>query len=422
MSTAQLAGTSRSHAAAAAAFVASPPPPTRQIFATSQGSRVTLWRPLPANFTPPVGIDAARYRNSLIPILTLEVGFEVYTMSFAPNFDCLSILGSAHVNSHPYQQYFPHPICDADLLSRFQSDKNHFRLIDIDALLENAHSEQLPYDTSFAFSSFLSTKSAPVLAFWGKGGELYHLSLKDEPQLVKHYRFGADVKVVSLDVSCDESNRNSTSITACPSDPNKFAVSFTTGEVGIFALIPSCGVKMLALLPAFEGHPGASKSTFSVHDERLAWVNSLGQLLTNDLKSTKVKPFPTRFPLSSSAYHPTCRALISTTPEGGLPIPICAAASWADPFINQGVFSVSDGQPTPTVNPPQLASPLRSPCRKTSDVEPSFIECFSPVKCHHVVPKDNRPTFEVDELSMMDAEPNSYFKEGSFEVEEPSVV
>ncbi|KAI0220999.1 hypothetical protein L0F63_004287 [Massospora cicadina] len=374
MSTAQLAGTSRSHAAA---FVASPPPPTRQIFATSQCSRVTLWRPLPANFTPPVGIDAARYRNGLIPILTLEVGFEVHTMAFTPNFDCLAILGSgsllltfqldfnstsavldfiktvasrlspqAHVNSHPYQQYFPHPVCDAALLSRVQSDKNCFRLIDIDALLENAHGEQLPYDTCFTFSSFLSTKSAPVLAFWGKGGELYHLSLKDEPQLVKHYGFGADVKVVSLDVSCDESSffaltednrllvlhrnlgthashlldgasdHNPISITACPSDPNKFAVSFTTGEVGIFALVPSCGVKMLALLPAFEGHPGASKPTFSLHDERLAWVNSLGQLLTNDLKSTKVKPFLTRFPLASSAYHPTCRALISTTPEG----------------------------------------------------------------------------------------------------------
>ncbi|KAI0240067.1 hypothetical protein L0F63_001129, partial [Massospora cicadina] len=222
------------------------------------------------------------------------------------------------------------------------------------------------------------------------------------------------------------SDRNPTSITACPSDPNKFAVSFTTGEVGIFALVPSCGVKMLALLPAFEGHPGASKPTFSLHDEKLAWVNSLGQLLTNDLKSTKVKPFPTQFPLSSSAYHPTCRALISTTPEGGLvahsvcrlerplwrfpmpanspaapirfiafkPIPICATASWADPFISQGVFSVSDGQPTPTVNPPQLASSLRSPRRKTNDVEPSFIECFSSVKRPRVVPKDNRAAFD----------------------------
>ncbi|KAI0240068.1 hypothetical protein L0F63_001130 [Massospora cicadina] len=208
MSTAQLADTSRSHATA---FEASLPPPTRQIFATSQGSRVTLWRPLPANFTP-MGIDAARYRNGLIPILTLEVGFEVYTMAFPPNFDCLAILGSgsllltfrldfnstsavsdfiktvasrldpqAHVNSHPYQQYFPHPVCDAALLSRVQSDKNYFRMNDIDALLENAHSGQLPSNTCFTFSSFLSTKSAPVLAFWGKGGELYHLSLKDEP-------------------------------------------------------------------------------------------------------------------------------------------------------------------------------------------------------------------------------------------------
>ncbi|KAI0223612.1 hypothetical protein L0F63_003424 [Massospora cicadina] len=301
------------------------------VSATSQSSRVTLWHPLPANFTAPVGVDAARYRNGLISVLTLEVGFEVHTMAFTPNFDCLAILGSGsllltpfnsistpppplspqtHVNSHPYQQYFPHPVCDAALLSRVRSDKNCFRLIDIDALLENAHSEQLPYSTSFTFSSFLSTKSASVLAFWGEGGELYYLSLKDEPQLVKPYGFGANAKVVSLDISY----RNLTSITAYPSDPNKFAVSFTTGEVGIFALIPSCGVKMLAFLPAFEGHPGASKPTFSLHDEKLVWVNSLGQLLTNNLKSTKVKPFLTRFPLSSSAYHPTYRALISMTP------------------------------------------------------------------------------------------------------------
>ncbi|KAI0240069.1 hypothetical protein L0F63_001131 [Massospora cicadina] len=78
------------------------------------------------------------------------------------------------------------------------------------------------------------------------------------------------------------------------------------------------------------------------------------------------------------------------------PIPIRAMVSRADPFINQEGFSVSDGQPTPIVNPPQLTSPPRSPYH-TTHVEPSFVECFSPVKRPRVMPKDNGPTSDVSD-------------------------
>ncbi|KAI0230349.1 hypothetical protein L0F63_001082 [Massospora cicadina] len=136
------------------------------LFATSQGSLVTLWHPCLPPFVPPVGLDPSLFKNSAYPVLSFDAGFEVCTMAFTPKFDCLAVLGCCHrllalhldfasptaiddfLNFIPQhlllqdkfkspidQQYLPHPLVDAVCLSEFSPAKRIFQFFDIRNLL-----------------------------------------------------------------------------------------------------------------------------------------------------------------------------------------------------------------------------------------------------------------------------------------------
>ncbi|KAI0236571.1 hypothetical protein L0F63_002675 [Massospora cicadina] len=426
---------------------------------------------LPSPLRPTRPLDKARFKNGAYPILSFDVGFEVCTMAFSPKFDCLAILGRCHrlltlrldfaspaalddfinlipyhlriqakFSSHTNQRYLPHPLVDADRLSEFPPVKSFVHFFDVVSLLEVIPSRRLPlpYNASFTFGAFLNTNRSPVLAFGGGGlNQLYQLNL-DTGRLVRIYTFEAYAPIADVGVTCDEKHfvalashgelvllhRNlgtrttcrlesggfpPTSLAFCPTNPNKFAIGFRTGE--------ELRMGFLFDAPGREGPP--THLSFSSDGQMLAWVDSLGRPQIRELEMGDAVPIGVRSPTVSIAFHAACRTLLSSTHDGGfvahsirklqrpmwtLPVPagsptspigsfafkpppiridpakVDASDPHAFPALNrQSSFARRTGDPGVEISSKPTGSSEGS--RRTyDDLEPSFRECFSPVK------------------------------------------
>ncbi|KAJ9071314.1 hypothetical protein DSO57_1038154 [Entomophthora muscae] len=206
------------------------------LFATSQGTLVTLWQPTPKCFVPPAACSPSQFKNGVIPLMTFQVGFVVQTMSFAQNFDCLAILGTSDevvlfsidftstvqltrflkatskyhhtqekFNAHPNQTYLPHPFFVVSEICGIASEKVPFKVYSIRSLLKDQlPDENLSSNVSFTFSTFLSGGKEAALVFWGSENVLYQLNRVPKLQLVG-LKLGDGRGIVSLDVSSDKS-------------------------------------------------------------------------------------------------------------------------------------------------------------------------------------------------------------------------
>ncbi|KAJ9056349.1 hypothetical protein DSO57_1039710 [Entomophthora muscae] len=349
------------------------------LFATSQGTLVTLWQPTPKYFVPPAGCSPSQFKDGVIPLMTFQVSFVVQTMSFAQNFDCLAILGTSDevvlfsidftstvqltrflkatskyhhtqekFNTHPNQTYLPHPFFVVSEICGIASEKVPFKVYNIRSLLKDQMpDEKLSSNVSFTFSTFLSGGKEAALVFWGSDNVLYQLNRVPKFQLVG-LKLGDGRGIVSLDVSSDKSKcvaitednnlivynfndksysllqlpqfktQTPQSLTLSPIDPSKVAITFTSGEIAVVSFLRNKTMEVCNVLSNGDVACNVSKVSFSVHDRQLAWANSHGLLCFNDLQSNTVKTVDVSCPLSSTVFHNGCKTLISFTHQGGL--------------------------------------------------------------------------------------------------------